>query len=172
MDFPNSCVPLRSDFLHSVSMMPAGRRRRSVHRAPGAAVRIALGIAVLAATWMAAPMADAQADGDLRLRHGGDEREGNIQVFHNGKWGLVCDDWFDRKDAKVACRQLGYDGVEFYTLRNYFYDRRQDVTIWLDDLECRGNETRLGDCPRRNGLDWGQHNCTAPEEAAGVRCSG
>ena len=169
MDFPNSCVPLRSDFLHSVSMMPAGRRRRSVHRAPGAAVRIALGIAVLAATWMVAPTAGAQTgDGDLRLvevRH--PAGHGRVEVFHNNEWGLICDDFFDQKEADVACRQLGYDGAEEYSLRVV---GRGDFRIWLDDLECRGNEARLADCPRRHNINWGQNNCNSQEEAVSVLC--
>ena len=38
--------------------------------------------------------------------------------------------------------------------------------IWLDNVQCRGTETRLIDCPR-NAL--GSHNC-AHFEDAGVRC--
>ncbi len=38
--------------------------------------------------------------------------------------------------------------------------------IWLDDVQCRGTETRLIDCPYR-GL--GTHNCVHTEDA-GVMC--
>ena len=38
--------------------------------------------------------------------------------------------------------------------------------IWLDDVSCRGTESRLIDCPA-NPL--GQHNCRHSEDA-GVRC--
>ena len=40
--------------------------------------------------------------------------------------------------------------------------------IWLDDVQCRGTETRLIDCPAR---PLGQHNCAHIEDA-GVRCTG
>ena len=39
--------------------------------------------------------------------------------------------------------------------------------IWLDQVNCRGAETRLADCPA-NPI--GTHDCTHPEDA-GVRCS-
>ena len=38
--------------------------------------------------------------------------------------------------------------------------------IWLDNVQCRGTETRLVDCPH---LPIGTHNC-AHSEDAGVRC--
>ena len=38
--------------------------------------------------------------------------------------------------------------------------------IWLDDVQCRGTETRLIDCP---ASPIGTHNC-AHFEDAGVRC--
>ena len=40
--------------------------------------------------------------------------------------------------------------------------------IWLDDVACRGTETRLVDCPAR---PLGTHNCVHSEDA-GVRCQG
>ena len=39
--------------------------------------------------------------------------------------------------------------------------------IWLDDVQCRGTEARLIDCPAR---PLGTHNCAHIEDA-GVRCS-
>ena len=38
--------------------------------------------------------------------------------------------------------------------------------IWLDNVQCRGTEARLIDCP---ALPIGTHNCVHSEDA-GVRC--
>ena len=40
--------------------------------------------------------------------------------------------------------------------------------IWLDNVQCRGTETRLIDCPA-NAL--GSHNCVHSDDV-GVRCTG
>lgn len=45
---------------------------------------------------------------DIRLLWGNGNWEGNIQICINGAWGWVCDNSFGTPDAKVACKQLGF----------------------------------------------------------------
>lgn len=45
--------------------------------------------------------------GELRILGGPNTTAGRLEVYNNG-WGTVCDDYWSRKDARVACRQLGF----------------------------------------------------------------
>ena len=42
---------------------------------------------------------------------GSSDREGRLEVYHDGRWGTVCDDNFYNEDARVACNSLGFGFV-------------------------------------------------------------
>jgi len=46
--------------------------------------------------------------GEIRLAGGSQALEGRLEVYHNGRWGTVCDDYFNDVAASVACYQLGH----------------------------------------------------------------
>ena len=109
----------------------------------------------------------------------------------SGIWGTVCDDFWDERDAAVACRQLGFDdrGTQAINNLKWLYIK-QFVMIWsfilsgavavhsaqfgsgvgiihLDNVQCNGSESRLTNCSH---LGVGVHNCQ-PSKDAGVICS-
>ena len=99
------------------------------------APRAMLCLMALAMSWMLAGAANAQEDGDIRLINGNTPGDGRIEIYHENTWGIVCDDFFDRKEAQVVCRQLGYDRVDDYRIK---VGGRSGQQVWLDDLQCTG----------------------------------
>uniref|UniRef100_A0A3B3VQE3 Neurotrypsin n=1 Tax=Poecilia latipinna TaxID=48699 RepID=A0A3B3VQE3_9TELE len=101
----------------------------------------------------------------LRLVGSEEDFEGRVEVFHAGRWGSVCDDQWDDRDAEVVCRQLGYGGVA--KAWSWAHFGQGSGPILLDAMKCTGNELFLDQCPHS---DWEQHNCDHMEDA-GVSCS-
>lgn len=46
-------------------------------------------------------------NGDLRISEG-NYTNGTLEYCFNNRFGVVCGDNWDDRDAQVACRQLGY----------------------------------------------------------------
>ncbi|NXK38893.1 NETR protein, partial [Piprites chloris] len=90
--------------------------------------------------------------------------EGRVEVYHDGRWGTICDDQWDDRDAEVVCRQLGFSGTP--KALSWAHYGQGSGPILLDEVQCSGNELSLDQCKKS---DWGQQNCDHIEDA-GVSC--
>ncbi|XP_042573185.1 scavenger receptor cysteine-rich type 1 protein M130-like [Cyprinus carpio] len=91
---------------------------------------------------------------------------GALEVYHNTVWGSVCDDQWDISDARVVCRQLGC-GAALRADGNSVFGAGEGV-VWMNRVECRGNEIHLWDCP----LSLKNHTDCSHKEHAGLTCAG
>ena len=96
--------------------------------------------------------------------------EGRVEVRLSGsnEWGTVCDDHFDLRDAEVVCRMLNHSrAVRMFSPASVYGVVNDNVSIWLDNLKCRGDENSLMECRHRG---WGINNCGHFEDV-GVTCT-
>ncbi|CAG2224725.1 unnamed protein product [Mytilus edulis] len=45
---------------------------------------------------------------DVRLSKSSQSKSGSVEVSHNGVWSPICSDGFEKEEAGVVCRMLGY----------------------------------------------------------------
>ena len=48
------------------------------------------------------------------LQEGNYSNEGRVEVYCNGQWGTICDNGFNSIDARIICKQLGYNYYDRY----------------------------------------------------------
>ncbi|XP_059360617.1 antigen WC1.1-like [Carassius carassius] len=102
----------------------------------------------------------------LRLSGGDGRCSGRLEVYHNAVWGSVCDDQWDISDAQVVCRQLGCGPA--LRADGYSVFGAGEGVVWLNRVECRGNEIHLWDCP----LSLKNNTDCFRKEHAGLTCAG
>ncbi|XP_069345722.1 scavenger receptor cysteine-rich type 1 protein M130 isoform X3 [Eulemur rufifrons] len=105
-------------------------------------------------------------DNKIRLQNGTTSCSGRVEIWHGGSWGTVCDDSWDLDDAQVVCQQVGC-GSALKALKEAEEFGQGTGPIWLNEVNCKGNESSLWDCPARR---WGHSECGHKEDAA-VNCS-
>lgn len=103
---------------------------------------------------------------EIRLVNGATQLEGRLEVMYAGIWGTVCNDFFSLTAANVVCRQLGFPGALFVANDQEF--GRGTSQIWLDDVNCTGNESSILQC---SNSGYGIHNCQHNKDV-GVACIG
>ncbi|KAJ8715684.1 hypothetical protein PYW07_010166 [Mythimna separata] len=101
-------------------------------------------------------------EGKIKLLGGASKYEGNVYIYHAGRWGAVCDDSWDDEAAAVVCRSFNMTGVA--TVGGQYGETVEKY--WLDDVICQGDEPNLSKCVFNR---WGASDCSR-DEAAGVMC--
>lgn len=91
---------------------------------------------------------------------------GRVEVLHNNKWGTVCDDFMNLALTIVVCRELNCGWALAVKGGAFFGEGTGD--IWLDDVQCTGNEQSIHDCRHKA---YGSTSCSHKEDV-GVICSG
>ena len=66
----------------------------------------------------------------------------------------------------MVCRELGFTGG--YAAQNGAVNRHGNETIWMNNVQCFGNESSLFSC---NHDGWKKYSCKNSRRA-GVKCTG
>lgn len=98
----------------------------------------------------------------------GPTNAGRIEVYSNARWIPVCDENFERPDALVVCRQLGYTNVSRHYCCSHYGIGLANATTYLTDLNCTGQERSLDQC----SYNIATANSCSPNTIASVECIG
>ena len=65
----------------------------------------------------------ARPEGSIRLAGSGLVHMGRVEILYNGRWGTICNTFWDVTDGEVACQQLGLENnvVNTFTFEPYVY---------------------------------------------------
>ena len=90
---------------------------------------------------------------DKKIRLGGSY----IEIYHNSQWKGVCHRGFDKADADVICKMVGYPrgAEERYHNSHYGHPSNHDL-FWVSNLRCNGSEEDIIECE----FEWCQENCS------------
>ncbi|NXC44933.1 WC11 protein, partial [Penelope pileata] len=122
--------------------------------------------AMTPATFTECPNSTSCSDREkLRVIGGEDACSGRVEIWNQGSWETICDDFWDVADANVVCRQLGC-GSAVSALSEAAFGEGTGP-IWLKKVHCKGTELSLWDCPSTPSFG---KNCDHKEDAA-VECS-
>ena len=99
---------------------------------------------------------------DIRLVNSDADHQGIVEVLVNRKWGRICGDDFEEKNAHVICRTLGYPSALF-SHDNIYYGQGRRGKVWK--LNCTGEEDKILDCDVVRS-----DHCSDQQRHVGVKC--
>lgn len=80
----------------------------------------------------------------VRLVNGVSNFAGRVEVYINGAWKSVCDKRWYLSDARVVCKQLGFNNAVL-NYSNAFFGKGSGI-IGMEKVRCTGKESSLFDC--------------------------
>lgn len=80
----------------------------------------------------------------VRLQGGNSTYMGGVEIQQHEIWHSVCSIAWDKHDADVVCRQLGFPEAVVELAHGQFGSK--PGPMWLTSVHCHGNETSLDQC--------------------------
>eukprot|EP00092_Neocalanus_flemingeri_P093428 GFUD01118748.1.p1 GENE.GFUD01118748.1~~GFUD01118748.1.p1 ORF type:complete len:392 (+),score=56.20 GFUD01118748.1:17-1192(+) len=118
------------------------------------------GAGVVCATKSVGLLPNCFKEDEICLAGGNSPGSGNVYI---GGYP-VCHNGWDFPDANVVCRSLGYIGATDFTIKSFF--GLSDNYFKLSNVDCRGDEHNLSECPKYHSVG----DCDA-NTVAGVYCT-
>lgn len=109
-------------------------------------------------------------DGSVRLQGSRLDYMGRVEVYHNHQWGSVCGFQWDRADAEVVCRQMGYDTGRVIAVTRPEFGPANDIPVYYNYVDCDGSEERLADCYAKKNFSRDGLVCNRWRRGATVIC--
>ena len=85
----------------------------------------------------------------MRLSGASLNYSGRVEVFYRGRWGQICSNKYDIKDAQVICRQLGFKEALAEFTGSVVEDSK--LPFQMSEVSCTGQESELSSCVRTDG---------------------
>lgn len=82
----------------------------------------------------------------IRLVDGHNYKEGRLEILMNNRWGVICADYWTKKNTDVACRHLGFLGAK----RSFKPPVDNTKRYFIDYFHCNGDENSLWHCRYNN----------------------
>lgn len=93
------------------------------------------------------------------------DREGIVQVYYNNTWGWVCANQWDKENADVLCRMMGWKQSKRVVQLDSKSDQVGEPT-WMSNFHCVGDENTIFSCPNDG---WRKQNC-ADKRKVNITC--